>query len=443
MRIDAGQEQEPKIIQQHGVLTPYYRDTQEHKTIQRTREAVGQKDEVVTQHRLKQRVQDSNADQEIEMSRPIDISTEIHEEEGSVQSPQVHAQDEIRCAHVHKSGFNDDTSDSDDTIEQRRHAKVSTVNVQVVHTAEHEAALQVKGRAMRARITRVQYHEHSPVRVTGKRLRRLKNIKGDNCKLAIGPSQQYEGGEELYLDKEVCKKGAILTYYTGKVISEQEKVSSTSRYIFEIPNGTDEPIYIDAADSNCGYGRYADDAMGSETENAKREVIGTSAGVRLALIAITTIRKGMPIRAPYGWQYWYCPGNFPKELMQKAFRGYLEEIAADDNEELAWAFATATDFQDILIAKWGGTRGFATVDATDDSGNIHCVKSSIAGQTENITLGKRSVSDNESEAKDLEQHTSQETRKRRREDAGLDLSDRQHKRTRRLRDRAIEQNYGI
>ena len=245
------------------------------------------------------------------------------------------------------------------------------------------------------------------------------------------------------MDQEVCKKGAIWTYYTGKVINEQEKVSSTSRYIFEIPNGTDEPIYIDAADSNCGYGRYADDAMGSETENAKWEVIGTGEGVRLALIAITTIRKGMPIRAPYGWQYWYCPGNFPKELMQKAFRGYLEEIAADDNEELAWAFATATDFQDILIAKWGGTRGFATVDATDDSGNIHCAKSGIAGQTENIAVGKRSMSDNESEAKDLEQHTSQETRKRRREDAGLDFSDRQHRRTRRLRDRAIEQKDGV
>ena len=193
----------------------------------------------------------------------------------------------------------------------------------------------VSRRTLRTRTTAVQYNEQSPVRMTGRKLRRLTNIKADTCKLAIGPSQQYEGGEELYLDQEVCKKGTIIAYYSGKAISETEKDSSSSKYIFEIPNGTDVPTYIDAADPTCGYGRYADDALRSETENAKWEVIEASEGTRLALVAIDTIRKGIPIRAPYGWQYWYCSRNFSTELMRKAFVGYLEDIAADEDEELA------------------------------------------------------------------------------------------------------------
>ena len=112
--------------------------------------------------------------------------------------------------------------------------------------------------------------------MTGRKLRRLTNIKADTCKLAIGPSQQYEGGEELYLDQEVCKKGTIIAYYSGKAISETEKDSSSSKYIFEIPNGTDVPTYIDAADPTCGYGRYADDAQANETEHEKWEATAES-----------------------------------------------------------------------------------------------------------------------------------------------------------------------
>ena len=57
-----------------------------------------------------------------------------------------------------------------------------------------------------------------------------------------------------------------------------EKISSTSKYIFEIPNGMDKPIFIDVADPTCGYGRYADDALRSETKSAEWEVIKTGTG---------------------------------------------------------------------------------------------------------------------------------------------------------------------
>ena len=230
----------------------------------------------------------------------------------------------------------------------------------------NQAITSTSTRIMRTPAGPVQYNEHSPVRMTSKKLRRLRNIKADTCKLAIGPSQQYEGGEELYLDQKECKRGTILAYYTGKIISEAEKAKSASKYIFEIPSGTGDSIFIDAADPTCGYARYSDDAMRGETENAKWEVMGTGSGARLALVAITTILQGMPIRAPYGWQYWYSPENFPKELMQKAFVAYIDDVAADENEELAWAYASAIGYQDALIKKWGGNRGFDTTEIKDE-----------------------------------------------------------------------------
>ena len=125
----------------------------------------------------------------------------------------------------------------------------------------------------------------------------------DTCSLAIGPSQQYDGGQELYLDQKSCQPGTIIAYYEGKELSDEEKDASMSRYIFTVPTGPDTVIHIDAIDPNSCYARYADDSLYDGTENAHWVEIGTGSDTRLALVATEEILRGMPIRACYGWEY--------------------------------------------------------------------------------------------------------------------------------------------
>ena len=200
----------------------------------------------------------------------------------------------------------------------------------------------------------VDYTELSPKK--SKKLRRLRGIRSEMCKLAIGPSQQYEGGEELFLDQEACSSGTIICYYPGKRISGAEADASTSTYIMQTQIGPDEWVYLDAADKNCGYGRYADDSLYNGTENAEWKPVGRGKAKRMALVATSTIKQGMPIRAPYGWEFWYQPGVVPRELMQHAFKGYLDRIAWSSKRTKAWEFAKAVGGEAALLAKWGGRR---------------------------------------------------------------------------------------
>jgi hypothetical protein len=114
-------------------------------------------------------------------------------------------------------------------------------------------------RPKRSTCNEVDYTEQSPKK--SKKLRRLHGIKPEMCRLAIGPSQQYDGGEELFLDQEVCTQGTIICYYPGKRITGAEAEASSSRYIMSTQIGPDEWVYLDAADKDCGYGRYADDSL--------------------------------------------------------------------------------------------------------------------------------------------------------------------------------------
>ena len=176
------------------------------------------------------------------------------------------------------------------------------------------------------------------------------------CKLAIGPSQQYEGGEKLFLDQEVCTHGTIICYYPGKRITGAEAEASSSRYIMSTQIGPDEWVYLDAADKDCGYGRYADDSLYKGTENAEWRPVGRGKARRMALVATGTIKRGMPVRATYGWEDWYQPGDVPLALMRQAFKGYLDRIAWSSKRTKAWEFARAVGGEAALLAKWGGRR---------------------------------------------------------------------------------------
>ena len=68
-------------------------------------------------------------------------------------------------------------------------------------------------------------------------LTQLPHLTPDTCSLAIGPSQQYDGGQELYLDQTICLPGTIIADYEGTELSEEEKEVSTSRYVFKISTG--------------------------------------------------------------------------------------------------------------------------------------------------------------------------------------------------------------
>ena len=135
----------------------------------------------------------------------------------------------------------------------------------------------------------VDYTELSPKK--SKKLRRLRGIKPEMCKQAIGPSQQYEGGEELFLDQEACNSGTTICYYPGKRITGAEADVSTSTYIMQTQIGPDEWVYLDTADKNCGYGRYADDSLYNGTENAEWKPMGRGKARWMALVATSTIKQ--------------------------------------------------------------------------------------------------------------------------------------------------------
>jgi len=120
--------------------------------------------------------------------------------------------------------------------------------------------------------------------------------------------------------------------------------------------GPEEWVYLDASDKNCGYGRHADDSFYNGTESAEWRPVGRGKVKRMALVATSTIKKRMPIRAAYGWEYWYQPGDVPLELMQQAFKGYLDRIACSFKCTKAWQFARAVGGEATLLVKWGGQR---------------------------------------------------------------------------------------
>ena len=214
-----------------------------------------------------------------------------------------------------------------------------------------EPLVPLLARADRSSRNACSVHDTRTVKtIPDAKLTRLPHLTPDTCSLAIGPSQQYDGGQELYLDQTICLPGTIIAYYEGTELSEEEKDVSTSRYVFKIPTGPDSAIFIDAEDPMSCYARYADDSFYDGTENAHWVETGTGAATRLALVATTTIKRGEPIRACYGWEYWFDPSLFTKALMTKAFRGYINYIKDDDEEApKAWAYATHVDLQDLLL----------------------------------------------------------------------------------------------
>ena len=117
-------------------------------------------------------------------------------------------------------------------------------------------------------------------------------------------------------------------------------------------NGEPMTLFIDADDPNSGYARYADDPLHGDTENAKWIVTGTGPTAQISLVATRNITRHSPIRAPYGWEYWFQPRLFTTQLMQKAFDGYLNDIARDDDTSTAYAFAQLTDRTELLLAAW-------------------------------------------------------------------------------------------
>ena len=187
-------------------------------------------------------------------------------------------------------------------------------------------------------------------------LTRLRHLAPDTCRLAIGPSQQYDGGQELYLDQTSCQPGTIIAYYEGEELSDEQTIASTSRYIFTFPTGPDSTINIDAIDPACCYARYADDSLYDGSENAHWVEIGTGSDTRLALVATKEILRGTPIRACYGWEYWFQPNLFPIDLMTKAFRGYINYIKDDDDAKKAWDFAAHVALEQLLLDSWNGVR---------------------------------------------------------------------------------------
>ena len=76
---------------------------------------------------------------------------------------------------------------------------------------------------------------------------------------------------KLYPDQPFCDIGQPIAHHHGKPTHRSRKKGSTSAKIFNIPttniNGYPFNRYIDAADPNSRYARYADDTFHNVTEN--------------------------------------------------------------------------------------------------------------------------------------------------------------------------------
>ena len=72
----------------------------------------------------------------------------------------------------------------------------------------------------------------------------------------------------------------------------------------------------------------------------------------MSLVAMRDIIRGKPIRATYGWIYWFQPRLFTAQLMQKAFDGYLNDIARDEDAANAWAYAELIGRTEHLQTAW-------------------------------------------------------------------------------------------
>ena len=146
-------------------------DTLTQDNADKTWEDIGRPDSPVTNHDHQHEQPDIANEQESKISPDENVAK---------SKIQAHAEG------AELSGVHLSSTDSILDKQYKQHADISTS--------------PITRRSLRTRTMRVQYNEQSPIRMAGKRLRRLKNVKAEDCKLAIGPSQQYEGGEELYLD---------------------------------------------------------------------------------------------------------------------------------------------------------------------------------------------------------------------------------------------------
>jgi len=235
-----------------------------------------------------------------------------------------------------------------------------------------EPVVPLLDRADRGSRNKFAIRDARTVRIlTSKQLTRLRHLAPETCELAIGPSQQYDGGQELYLNQPTCTPGTTIAYYDGTLISAVEADKSTSKYIFKLDAGDGTFLYIDAEDPMCSYARYADDSLYDGTENAHWVPVGTGADTRLSLVATRAIKQGEPIRACYGWEYWYEPNLFTKVLMRQAFEGYIHYIRDDEEVQKAWAYAKMVGAEELLLAAWNGVRR----DLLDNTGATHAVPS--------------------------------------------------------------------
>ena len=235
-----------------------------------------------------------------------------------------------------------------------------------------EPAVPLLDRADRGSQNNFGIRDSRTVRIlTSKQLTRLRHLAPETCELAIGPSQQYDGGQELYLNQPTCTPGTTIAYYDGTQISEAEADRSTSKYIFKLDAGDGTFLYIDAEDPMSCYARYADDSLYDGTENAHWVPVGTGADTRLSLVATRAIKHGEPIRACYGWEYWYEPNLFTKVLMRQAFEGYIHYIRDAEEVQKAWAYAELVGAEELLLVAWNGVRR----DLLDNTGATNAVPS--------------------------------------------------------------------
>ena len=114
-----------------------------------------------------------------------------------------------------------------------------------------------------------------------------------------------------------------ITEYGGIVINDTQRLSLTSKYILTHPSNIH--LHIDASDPLCGYGRYANDPLCEDMENAKFTYEGRTKGqMGTAILRATRfIPAGHEIYVAYGGEYW-ADASHPLEIRRKAAERYPE-----------------------------------------------------------------------------------------------------------------------
>ena len=143
---------------------------------------------------------------------------------------------------------------------------------------------------------------------------------GENSDIVkIKKSNIPNGGKGLFATKSI-KKGDFICWYFGVLIEASfvENGYYDSDYLLKSPNTN---LVIDANDPKSCFGRYINDSLSLQKNNARYEFYDDTTSV--GIIATKNIKKSEEIYMSYGADYWL--ENRRYNLLSNTNKQYVDD----------------------------------------------------------------------------------------------------------------------